>query len=290
MNSAKEVYFAIAVYLLQLSVQIQGIDPCLYGKHRSVPAASCREILDIQPECYGETGIYWLERDGNNYEVYCDMLHQGGGWLRVFSHHQDQINTTCPQGWVNQWMSNSTKLYCLKGTEDLQWNTDGYVEYSEVRGYVVIRVKGGEAPDGFGDDVVSTPIETEYMDGVAIEVFRPHLRHIFSYVVAITTKWKRCPLPTRAKDTIKPLFMRPFAESSFACQDVDKFGATDADGYYTDYVHSPAYTDCVLCPLGMPWFQVSFGETLKEALQIRFMDGSDTASGTAITDMEVYVR
>ena len=62
---------------------------CWFGKctpgSEVTPAVSCKQILQARPKA--PSGVYWLDPDqgdgANKYQVFCDMVSYGGGWLRV---------------------------------------------------------------------------------------------------------------------------------------------------------------------------------------------------------------
>ena len=299
--SAMRVFICCILILLPLR---RGRGQCLYGKHPSVAASSCREVLDIQPECYGESGIFWLgdtEEVESLHQSYCDLQHQGGGWMRVFSHHQDE-NTSCPlapggaKGWKEVWF-NGTKLYCQRGDPSegyapyVQWNMDRTEKYSEIRGYVNLRMKGGSSNkgDGFADGDLS--LDQNYMDGVAIEMPVVPLRHIFSYVIGSKRTGigsHKCPdhggrHPTRA--------LPPYYEDSYACDELDPENADlDSEGYLTRDMFEYGEDTCQQCMAGQPWFQKTLGEEIDAPLRFRIVDGITDDWGITVADMEVYVR
>ncbi len=272
-------------------------EDCVFAKHSSVAAPSCRGILDVQPDCYGNSGYFWIDRGDTKSNYYCDMDHEGGGWQRIFQHLPGS-SSKCPQGWKDAWLSGGGTLYCQRGLTSQgyvpyhRWNEDGNVWYSEVRGFVLLRVKEENKPDGFSDDITAT-LDSEYMDGFAIEVVVPSLppRNVFSYVIARPDYWYRCPKSGVSYVSQHPQALPPFNEYSFACDELDTAGLVDQDGYYTQVLLYPEQpSGCTMCPEGMPWFQVGFGEAVNKTLQFRFVDTRGADYGISVKKMEIYVR
>ena len=290
----------ILIFYYKIPAQAESqSDSCLYGKHASVAAVSCREILDVQQDCYAESGTFLIKDGaGGTYEAYCDLLHLGGGWMRVFSHHYDK-DTTCPtgpgtsRGWMPVVLTNGS-VYCRRGlpsegyTPEIQWNLDGSVTYSEIRGYVNLRMLAIEGHnnelDCFSPNQDISLTES-YMDGVVIEMPISPQRHIFSYVLGRKLGNERCP--TKNNGYPPPKSLPPYGEGSFACDRVNSLLDRDGDGFIID----PVFGDeCLQCPLGVPWFQVTLGETVNHPLQLRIVDLYNDDWGLSVTDMEIYVR
>lgn len=248
-----------------------GSDECHYGRHASVTASHCQEIIDHQPECYAESGLYWLKTDsGQAYQTYCDMYHMGGGWTRVFSHHHDE-NTACPlgPGGETTWKVYNTSggsVYCQRGSPQdghvafVDWNTDQMTAYSEVRGYVVMLYQRNESnlrPDGFFGGSRSTPLDQDYMDGLTIQALANPVRHIYSYVLARaqdSPKMYGCP---KNGGTLPPTALPPFEEGSFACFELDNdWNDLDGDNFVTQPLFQLEVYYFAESPSGSPWFQV----------------------------------
>lgn len=275
---------------------------CLYGRHASVAAASCREILYAQPDCYGESGTFSIKNGaGETYEAYCDLHHKGGGWMRVISHRQDE-DTTCPMGtgagggWMPVVLSNGS-VYCRRGppdegyTPEIHWNSDGSVTYSEIWGYVNLRmliIEGNNNELDCFSPNRDISLTENYMDGLAIEMPISPQRHIFSYVLGRKLGSERCP--TYNNGYPPPKSLPPYAEGFFACDRMITDLGIDEEGFVITPVLNPREKSCTQCPSGMPWFQVTLGEMVNHPLQFRIVDLNDDDWGLSVANMEVYVR
>ena len=273
---------------------------CYYGKHHSVPATSCKQVLDIQSECYGESGFYWLKTDlgGLDY-VYCDMEHSGGGWRRVVYFHSD-VNTTCPPELVTEYFFNGNHAYCKKQKGVLAfgqlnhavfvWNYDTTVKYGEIRGYANLRVRYYYPPDGFTDQWERL-VEGGHIDGFELfNGFYPSApyRRFFSYVVASTTS-DRCPISGGGTENIS---QPGYRDNVYACDEVDLTGPMDSEGFYIQKLFDGG--NCTQCPVGCPWFEYKtsgmFPNSQANRVYGRLVDTDNDDDSIYLTELELYVR
>ena len=56
-------------------------EPILIGSRTSFPARSCQQVLELNPTA--TSGYYWVKLGISTqlHHVYCDMQHEGGGWM-----------------------------------------------------------------------------------------------------------------------------------------------------------------------------------------------------------------
>ena len=289
--------------LVHLPPGVQAVysqEVCLCAMDPLTARGSCQEVLDTQPDCHGHSGPYWLSEGGGPVQVHCDMSHSGGGWRRVVSFHHDH-NESCPTaagneittpGWEGLTLSNGS-TYCLRGGWDggedgrtAVWNSNRSVSYSEIRGYLQLRLLslGGEdgTPDGFagpGYDIW----DDDYADGLSVEIPEPHLRHIYSYVLGSSEN--KCP---QASGTASPPYLLQ-SGGAYVCGHINTLDEVDDDGVYQILPHTPGGSACQNCPSGSPWFEKQLGETLNHPVQLRFLGHHDDW-GIAVAEVELYVR
>lgn len=284
----------LLVFLLSIICSNTTNGGCYYARHPSVPADSCKQILDVQSECYGESGWFWIKQAGGGIEsVYCDMHYKGGGWRRALYFHS-AINDTCPAQFVTEIIHG--RPYCRKepgvkelGTLDYVitvWNYDQSVQFTEVRGYVKLRVRYNFSPDGFKEDLNSL-MEYGHIDGFEFfTTYYPALPHrqYFSYVIGSTTT-SRCPINGGTGESGG---QPSYRDNIFACDEIDLSGPMDSDGFYLQELFGPT---CVQCPAGSPWFEQRFpGPLAVTRIYGRIVNTESSDDGIYLTDMELYVR
>ncbi len=270
-------------------------EECYFGKHTSVPAQSCQNIIDVQPGCYGENGYYWIRSNSTSdlEYVYCDMDHKGGGWRRVIYYHSD-INMTCPFGLFSETFYGGTRTYCTKYTNDtysvFTWNSNGYVEFSEIRGYATLKVMSSvtNLPDAF-DDRTNVNLEDGYLDGFELLTGTYPggiLRLFFAYIIGISNG-DRCPVNGGNEYNIGRVGYRSY---SYACDEIQYGGTTDSEGFYSQDLFT-SNDSCVQCPPGSPWFEKNYARVLTiTKIYGRLVNSDSDDEKIYLKDIELYIR
>ena len=301
-----EIFLILAHLILQLESQsTYKQEQCLRGTDTLTAAGSCREIIISQPDCLGAhaSGTFWLKFGGAPAQRgYCDLTHSGGGWLKVVSFHHDG-NDSCPsypeaqlaQEWEGVSLSNGS-LYCLKGGwregeggRSIIWNSERNVSYSEVRGYVQLRLISMEGGQGEGDGFRGPNYdiwEDDFADGLTIELLDTHLRHIYSYIIGSETR--KCP---EAQGIAGPPYLNNGGRW-YACGHINSDDDIDGNGVYQRLPHAVGEGGgCQECSTRSPWFHHNIGEQVSHPISLRLIDyHSHPGVHTAVADLELYVR
>ena len=146
------------------------------------PGKTCREILLKNPDCYGQSGNYWINC-GNQadepVEVYCEMERLRGGWQQLLRENFTD-GAGCPGQWTSFDGYNGVR-YCstTDGNYKAKFNVFSACPYSEVNGYVLVDQKGNcNAFTGQSKDLWE-----DYMDGVSITYGSNPKKHLYTYAV-----------------------------------------------------------------------------------------------------------
>ena len=270
-------------------------DQCYFGKHSSVPAKSCQNVVEIQPSCFGDSGFYWIRKTStSNLEyVYCDMDHRGGGWRRVIYYHSN-LNTSCPSGLLAESLFGGTHTYCTRLSDNenfsyFTWNSNGNVEFSEVRGYVTMKVKESATafPDAF-DDRANVNLEYGYQDGFEfLTGTYPGgiLRVFFSYVIGFSSG-DRCPFNGGSEYNIGRMGYRSY---SYACDEIQSGGAIDSEGFFEQDLFN-SNDSCIQCPAGSPWFEKTYTRVTNTKVYGRIVNADSDDEEIYLSAVELYVR
>ena len=271
---------------------------CFVGKYSNAPAKSCQNVLDIHPSCFGDSGFYWIRKTStSNLEyVYCDMDHRGGGWRRAIYYHSN-LNTSCPSGLLAESFFGGTRTYCtrLQDNENFSfftWNSNGNVDFSEIRGYVTMKVKlsGYAMPDAFVDSTYNELAILEHGDLDGFEFLTGPTngyKVIFAYVIGSSSGFDRCPFNGGVEYN---LFRRGYRTYSYACDEIPIGGALDSEGFHLKELFNNS-DSCVQCPTGNPWFEKTYSGTLENTRVIgRLVNADSDDEELYLSDIELYVR
>ena len=222
--------------------------------------------------------------------------------MRAVSFHHNH-NNSCPsfpeaqltQEWEGLTLANGS-LYCLKGGwregeggRGIVWNSARNVSYSEIRGYVQLRLISLDGSQGEGDGFKGQNNdfwEDDFADGLTIELLDTHQRHIYSYIIASNSR--RCP---EASGTQGPPYLSNGGRG-YVCGHIDSDDNIDESGVYQRSPHTEGELGgCKICPPGSPWFHHHIGEHVDYPIQLRLVDYiTHTGVHTAVADLEIYVR
>lgn len=149
------------------------------------PGETCREILFKNPDCYGQSGSYWLNcgnETSEPVEATCEMSRLRGGWEQLI--RENFTNSTngsmCPEKWVD-FEGYNGESYCstTDGKKRASLKLYATCPFSEVNGYVLVDQKG-DCNAFKGQPRI---IYGSYADGVSITYGSNPKKHIYTYAV-----------------------------------------------------------------------------------------------------------
>ena len=158
------------------------------GYTPSLPATSCKEILQLAPQ--SPSGLYWIRGTDNAAKhMYCDMERSckgvAGGWMRVASIDMTDTSSTCPSGLRTL---TSPRRLCVKNTDSPGCSSAIFsvcgVQYSRVCGKIIgYQMK---TPDAFHRFISGqTTLDSNYLDGISLTHGKPPRRHIWTFAGAV---------------------------------------------------------------------------------------------------------
>ena len=223
--------------------------------------------------------------------------------MRGVNFHHDG-NNSCPgfpesetsTEWEGLTLANGS-LYCLRGGwnggpegRSVTWNSGGDVSYSEIRGYVQLRLLSLSGNLGGQGDGFAGPNRdiwyNDYADGMSIEIPDTYLHHVYAYIIGSETK--KCP---EVSGTQPPPYL-VYSERGYVCGHVNSDDSIDENGVYQIAPHiTGASGGCKFCQSGSPWFHHQLGELVNHPIRLRFVDYlSHPGVHIALTEVELYVR
>ena len=224
--------------------------------------------------------------------------------MRAVNFHHDG-NESCPNfpesglltpEWEGLTLVNGS-LYCLKGGwnggvegRSVIWNSARNVSYSELRGYVQLRLYSENGNLGEGDGFKGHNHDIwndDYADGLSIELSESNTRHIYAYIIGSETR--KCP---EASGTQPPPYLDN-GKKGYVCGHVSSDDPVDSNGVYQISPHTTTagLGGCQQCPSGSPWFHHQIGEVVNSPIRLRLVDyRTHTDVHIAIAELELYVR
>ena len=249
---------------------------------------NCAEIHESYPAF--PTGLYTIDADGAGgtepVEVFCDMVTDGGGWMRVANINAN--NGKCPSGWVFQNLPKVCfRLIFTQGCKSSFFSNYG-VPYAEVRGYV--RAYQFYSMDAFHMTVPKN-IDGAYVDGVSITYGSGPRKHIWSYAVGLSqdANYPNNNCPCAKYPGKKPAFVG----NDYYCESGNP-GVYEKVWYTGDPLFDgagcPAGNSCC-APNALPWFDRDLGQTVNGAVEARLCGDSNSENeDIGVYRMELYVR
>ena len=159
------------------------------GYSPTLPASSCKEILQLAPQ--SPSGLYWIRgTDNGPKHMYCDMERSckgvAGGWMRLASIDMTDTSSNCPSGLRT---ITSPRRLCAKnidgaGCSSIVFLVQG-VKYSRVSGKIIGYQH--KSPDAFWpyNHRGQTTIDSHYVDGISLTHGTSPRKHIWTFVAAL---------------------------------------------------------------------------------------------------------
>ncbi len=268
---------------------------CTYGTTEGNPGQSCREILVKNPDCFGQSGLYWVQCGWSPpQQLFCEMSRLRGGWIRVAKANFTN-GTACPGYWAAYAASNGLD-YCavpadLTGQQKASWYIDPPCSYSEVNGYVLGDQQGN--CDGFvgGAYLIYKP----YVDGVSFTYGGsdgPGLRsHLFTYAVGREEQARQESCECHGSTAQHPPH---YVGVNFMCDSGMKPFTAQASriGYRVLWTGEGCGAASSCCHrAGAPWFYRKLARTVNRQLEIRIMQTSGHSDEKVLVrELELYIR
>lgn len=267
---------------------------CTYGTTEENPGWSCREILLKDPDCFDQSGLFWVSCAGSPQQVYCEMSRLRGGWTRVA-----QANFTngsaCPGAWESYLGSNGVD-YCavpasMTGQRKVSWYIQPPCRYSEVNGYVLADQQGN--CDAFL--YAASKIHNAYVDGVSITYGGNDgpggQTHLFTYAVGREEQARQESCECHGSTSQSP---PQYVGLNFMCDSgMEPFTAQASRiGYRVLFTGEGCGPDSSCCHrAGAPWFYRRLPMTTGRQLEVRIMQTNGHGDEVVLVrELELYVR
>ena len=159
------------------------------GSTPSHPAASCREIKELNPTAPSD--YYWIKGTGGSSQyMYCDMSRScggiTGGWMRLTKINMTNSSHTCPEGLK---LLTTPKRLCAMnidggGCSSATFDLHG-IRYTHVCGKIIGYQQ--KSPDAFWPyyNNRGLTIDDRYVDGISLTHGRNPRKHIWTFAAAL---------------------------------------------------------------------------------------------------------
>ena len=259
---------------------------CIKGQYVSLPATSCKEIYDCNPNI--PSGHYWISStDHQPQRLHCEMNttrcgNVTGGWTRV-AHIDMKEQQNCPSPLKTL---TSPKRMCVQqrraaGCTSVRYPTPG-VPFTRICGQAAGYMFN--SPDGL--DAISTTktIDKSYVDGLSITYGSPR-HHVWTYAAGHIG---RCLCHPENHASPPPSFVG----QHYYC-----------DGWPQSYSHTwyPQYRlwDGEGCPAGntccdppnLPWFHRTLNAATTDDMEVRWCrDEAASNEDVGVELLEIYIQ
>lgn len=272
----------LALSLLPLSAEAL----CTYGTTAGNAGKTCREIILRDPDCYQQSGLYWVTCGtlSTPVQVYCEMGRLRGGWERLAKENFTG-GASCPDEWVDHNEPSNGLHYCTTNTDSAKWAIQPVCPFSEVNGYVLADQKG--FADAFhGQD---SRAWDSHVDGVTI--FYRHKYHVFTYAVGMEEKarMESCECHGSAHERAAD-----WLQWNFMCDSAQPPLNTDPTlvGQRVLWTGRDCGPESRCCHrAGAPWFYRSFPRPTSQDVRVVLKyDNGGSQGGVLVREVELYVR
>ena len=257
---------------------------CIKGQYASLPAISCKEIYDCNPNT--PSGYYWISGTGDQpLRLYCEMStiwcgNITGGWTRI-AHLDMTEQQTCPSPLLTL---TSPKRMCAgqtaAGCTSVRYSTLG-ISFTRICGQAAGHMFC--STDGLDAIRTNKTIDNPYVDGLSITYGSPR-HHIWTYAVGHI---RRCRCHPNSVASPSPSFVGQHYycdgwPQSYTCTWYPQYRLWNGEG-------CPAGNTCCNPP-NLPWFHRTLNTTTTDDLEVRWCrDEPASNEDIGVELLEIYV-
>ena len=269
------------------------------GISESVPATSCKEIHDCNPN--SPSGYYWINTTTGPLQVYCQIETNNcgnitGGWMRAAYIDMTNDNNTCPQG-LTYTVVNSTRM-CTRsqfnaGCTSVTFPTHG-VPYTKVCGRAIAYERGSTDAFMNYDSYSQRSLDDYYIDGLSVTHGDPR-SHIWTFAAGLSkgnnyphNDCCNCPCALYPGPAAPP-----FVGEDYFCES----GISGNHQFGLWYFDDPLWdtqgcaTNSTCCDRGGPWFTTTLSQEVSDDIEVRMCLGeqSDFEEDVGVEQLEIYI-